>query len=131
MNVQGLVNKVLDVARDLYRSAPPAEITREPDVDIYEQDGMLLIYMDMPGFRKENIRVKVYDSEIEVVALPSMDQPGNVIRAERISNFRVARRIGLGVRIRPDTARAVYRDGVLVLMASKLSSVGEAEPPVE
>ena len=131
MNVQGIVNKVLDVARDLYRSVPPAEVTREPDIDIYEQDGLLTIYVDMPGFKKENIRVRVYDSEIEVVAFPSMDQNGNVVRAERISNFRVARRINLGSRIRPDTARAVYRDGILVVTVNKVSQVNEAEPPVE
>ncbi|MFP3491603.1 MAG: Hsp20/alpha crystallin family protein, partial [Vulcanisaeta sp.] len=56
---------------------------------------------------------------------------GKAARIERLSNFRVYRRVELGVRFKVDGAKAMYRDGVLQVIIPKLGSIAETEVSIE
>lgn len=127
MDVQTVVRKVDEVLRDLLSVASEEgrEVVRAPDVDVVENGDFITLFVDLPGFKKEGIKVRVFEDKVEVRAEPA---PLNgALRRERISNFKAHRVVGLKHRVRPDTARAVYRDGVLQVIMQKISEFNEME----
>ena len=125
------VRKIEEGLKELYDSNV-GKVEREPDVDIYDLGDSVVIYIDMPGVKKEGIKVRVYDRSVEVTASPSQQEAqGKPIRRERISNFPVSRKIELPFRLRVDSARAVYRDGVLQVVVGKAGEYGVAELKID
>jgi HSP20 family protein len=125
------VRKIEEGLKELY-DANLGKVERQPDVDIYDMGENLVIYIDMPGMKKENIRVRVYDRAIEVSATPTQSETaGKPLRRERISNFPVLRKIEVPFRLKVDSARAVYRDGVLQIVVAKAGEYGVAELKID
>jgi HSP20 family protein len=125
------VRKIEEGLKELY-DANSGKVERQPDVDIYDIGENLVIYIDMPGMKKENIRVRVYDRAIEVSASPTQSETaGKPLRRERISNFPVLRKIEVSFRLKVDSARAVYRDGVLQIVVAKAGEYGVAELKID
>lgn len=125
------VKKIEEGLKELYDSNA-GKLERQPDVDIYDAGDNVIIYIDLPGMKKESIRVRVYDRSVEVTAAPAQgDGSGKAIRRERISNFAVARKVDLPFRLRVDSARAVYRDGVLQIVVGKAGEYGAAELKID
>jgi HSP20 family protein len=92
----------------------------------------LIIYIDMPGMKKENIRVRVYDKAVEISATPTQSETtGKPLRRERISNFPLLRKIDVPFRLKVDSARAVYRDGVLQIVVTKAGEYGVADLKID
>lgn len=110
----------------------PRLVTREPPTDIFDNGDTIAILVDLPGAKKESIKVRVGSNYVEVFAEP---QPAPVIgkaaRIERLSNFRLYRKIELNVRLKVDGAKATYKDGVLQIIIPKLGSIGETEISIE
>ena len=125
------VRKIEEGLKELYDSNV-GKVERQPDVDLYDLGDSVVIYIDMPGVKKEGIKVRVYDRSVEVTASPSQQEAqGKPIRRERISNFPVSRKIELPFRLRVDSARAVYRDGVLQVVVGKAGEYGVAELKID
>jgi len=125
------VRKIEEGLKELYDSNV-GKVERQPDVDIYDLGDSVVIYIDMPGVKKEGIKVRVYDRSVEVTAVPAQQEAqGKPIRRERISNFPVSRKIELPFRLRVDSARAVYRDGVLQVVVGKAGEYGVAELKID
>jgi HSP20 family protein len=125
------VRKIEEGLKELY-DANSGKVERQPDVDIYDMGENLVVYIDMPGMKKENIRVRVYDRAIEVSATPTQSETaGKPLRRERISNFPVLRKIEVPFKLKVDSARAVYRDGVLQIVVAKVGEYGVAELKID
>lgn len=124
------IKKIEEGLKELY-SANVGKVEREPDIDIYEQGDNLLILVDLPGFRKESIKVKLFEHAVEISALPNSDVPGRAVLRERAANFPIQRRIELPFRLRVETARAIYKDGVLQISAVKAGELGSAELKID
>ncbi|MCU7786561.1 Hsp20/alpha crystallin family protein [Pyrobaculum sp. 3827-6] len=125
------IKKIEEGLKELYDSNA-GKVERQPDVDIYDVGENLVFYIDMPGVRKDSIKVRVYDKAVEVLASATQpDGGGKPIRRERISNFPISRRIEVPYRLRVDSAKAVYRDGVLQIVVSKAGEYGVAELKID
>ena len=122
------LNELVSKASTMYDSR---YIVREPPVDIFEDGDYIIILVDLPGFRKDSIKVRVGPTYVEVQAEPSAMHYGKAVRVERYGNFRVYRKVELGVRLKIDSARAVFKDGVLQITIPKLGGSMEAEVNIE
>ncbi|WP_052298529.1 Hsp20/alpha crystallin family protein [Vulcanisaeta moutnovskia] len=110
----------------------PRLVTREPPVDVFDNGDSIIILADLPGVKKESIKVRVGNNYVEIMAEPqSLPTIGKVARVERLSNFRIYRRVELGVRFKVDGAKAAYKDGVLQIIIPKLGSIAETEVSIE
>jgi HSP20 family protein len=110
----------------------PRLMTREPPIDIFDNGDSVVILVDLPGVKKDSIKVRVGSNYVEIAAEPQPTPTvGKVARIERLSNFRVYRRVELGVRFKVDGAKAMYRDGVLQVIIPKLGSIAETEVSIE
>jgi len=87
-----------------------------PSVDVRERDGKLLVSVDLPGLRKEDINVRVEDNAIviegERTEESANQQQGFHHQRER-SYGSFFRMISLPESADPEQANATFRDGVL------------------
>ena len=99
----------------------------KPSTDIYEEDGEIVIKMDMPGVDKKNINLIVDEDRIEVKAQQIKEaekRKKNFLRRER-SYAGYYQALTLPVRIDPSTAKARYQNGVLEIRAKKKKIKGK------
>ena len=119
--------------RELWREAPK-EVSLgfyEPPVDIEDRGDEYVVYMDIPGFSKEELKIKATEDFLEVSAERSEERKRElasrnyVVRERVYEGFR--RRIMLPSKVRPEMARAVLRNGVLEVHLPKSGAAREVE----
>ncbi len=97
------------------------------DVDIYEKDGKTVVEASLPGFKREEIDVRLRDGMLSITANHSEeeeDRQRNYFRRERRFGH-VTRRIPLPANVRDEQVNAQYKDGVLRI---ELDVPAEAQP---
>ncbi len=87
--------------------------------DIREKDGNYLLDIDLPGYKKEDIKISLYNGNLTIQAehndsKEEKDAKGNVIRQERYSGT-CSRTFYVGESIRESDIRAGYENGILTL----------------
>jgi HSP20 family protein len=93
--------------------------------DIYEEDGNYIIEADIPGFKKENIKIDAEDGYITINASKEeekADDGKNYLRRERYSRS-YKRQFYLG-NIDEDNIKAEFKEGTL-----KITVPGNVELP--
>jgi len=104
----------------------------EPPFDLEDTGNEYIIYMDIPGFSKDEIKIKVSEDLVEVKA-----EKGEEFTETR--NFIVKQRVYRGfhkiiklpAKVRPDEAKAVLENGVLQITLPKAGISREVEIKVE
>ena len=87
-----------------------------PPVDVVIQNDNLVVSIDMPGFDKKDIKLRIHGHMLSISAKRETVQEGTIIWRQR-PNI-VDKKIRLPVRIKEEEdlgASAKYRDGVLTL----------------
>ncbi len=87
-----------------------------PPVDIVIQNDNLVVSVDMPGFDKKDIKLRIHGHILSINAKRETIEEGTVIWRQR-PNI-VDKKIRLPMRVKDEEdlgASAKYRDGVLVL----------------
>ena len=79
---------------------------REPLVDVNTTDKEVKVVVEMPGIRKEDIKIKAYDSQVEVTA-------------SKDSQRKYHKNIELPELAEIETARSVYNNGILEITFDK------------
>lgn len=86
-----------------------------PHLEMFERDGKLIVTADLPGVRKEDVKVQVDQDAITLQGQRRQDQTSQeqgYYRSER-SYGSFYRMIPLPEGVDPSTASATFRDGVL------------------
>ena len=92
-----------------------------PPVEVYETDKEVVVKVDLPGVKKEDIEITVKENAVVIRAERKEEreeQTENVHRSERFYGV-IERVIQLPVEVNPDDARAEYKDGVLEIRIPK------------
>ena len=112
----------LDLFDDVF-SAPFFDKEGLMKTDITEKDGRYNLAMDLPGFRKEDVKVSLYDGTLTIEASRNnnseeKDRKGNVIRQERYAGS-LRRSFYVGEEITEEDIKAKLAHGVLTLHIPK------------
>ena len=97
---------------------------RSPAVDIIEKEDSFVILVNLPGVKKEDLKVSIDNRElsIEGKTTVSNDESTKYILHERkVSDFR--RKFNLGDSINEEKIEAVHENGVLTLTLSKKDAI--------
>lgn len=104
----------------------------EPPADVVDKGEEIVIYVDLPGFAKDEVTIRVMEDSVEVQARKSAEQ---VVEGEYVLRQRVRRelfkRIALPVKVRPESAKARLESGVLELKVPKGVTTREVQVTVE
>ncbi|MBM4403184.1 MAG: Hsp20 family protein [Candidatus Cloacimonetes bacterium] len=99
----------------------PGDNYRVMALDIVEHDKEFEIMANLPGFRKENVKISVHDNQLMIEATvdeKKQEQKGTVYRCERYSgNYR--RNLLLPENAEPSKISARMEDGVLKVLIPK------------
>ena len=91
--------------------------------DVHEKDGQYDMDIDLPGFKKEDIKVELHDGYLQVSAVKGLneeekDEKGKLIRQERYSGS-MQRSFYVGESIKQEDVKAKFEQGVLKLSIPK------------
>ena len=91
--------------------------------DVHEKDGQYDMDIDLPGFKKEDIKVELHDGYLQVSAVKGLneeekDEKGKLIRQERYSGS-MQRSFYVGESIKQADVKAKFEQGVLKLSFPK------------
>ncbi len=83
-----------------------------PPVDVYEDGSDLVIIADMPGFKKEDIRLRVHNDVLSIRATRErIESTGMVYWQQRPLN--IDKKIPLPIKATEDEIKATYKEGIL------------------
>ncbi len=102
---------------------------REPLADVFETDKEVVVTVELPGVRKEDIEVNVTENSVEVkaeVKIEAKEEKEGVYRVER-SYKGFYRMIPLPTEVKPEEAKATYKNGVLEIRIPKVKESGKAK----
>lgn len=94
---------------------------REPLTDISEKNGKIIIKVDLPGVKKENISLTVSKDDIEIKAEAKkvLEKEGKGYYRRERSYKGFYRKIALPAKVIPEKTTADYSDGVLTITLTK------------
>lgn len=99
--------------------------------DVREYDDHYELHMELPGFKKEDIKAELKDGYLTIKAERSADQDvqgdgGRVIRSERFMGT-CQRTFYVGEHVKREDVRAAFEDGVLKLYVPKKVEMPKVE----
>ena len=107
----------------------------EPAFDIEDTGEELVVYMDLPGFSRDEVKIRVTEDSVEVKAEKSEERREEERNRNYIVRQRVYegfyKRIHLPCKVRPEAARARLVNGVLEIHIPKSGAKREVEISVE
>ena len=91
--------------------------------DVRETDGSYELDIDLPGFKKDEIKAQLKDGYLTISAAKGVnndqkDKDGNYIRRERYSGS-MSRSFYVGENVTQEDVHAKYEDGILKLTVPK------------
>ena len=91
--------------------------------DVKEKDGNYEVAIDLPGFKKDEIKVQLKDGYLTLSAAKGLDKDakdkeGNYIRRERYAGS-MSRSFYVGDGVKEEDIHAKYEDGILKLSLPK------------
>jgi HSP20 family protein len=103
--------------------AQPEDAAWAPDLEIAEDKGKLQIRLDLPGLKKEDVKVDITDDALVVQGERRHEEEKKgkgFYRSER-SYGRFFRSIALPENAKADTAKATFADGVLEIVMDTMA----------
>lgn len=100
-----------------------------PAADVYETEGDVVLQIELPGVRLEDVRLEALDGKLRVSGHRRADpgvEPRHFVRMERIYGS-FSREFAVPASIDPGLIKATLRSGVLKVVAAK-SERGQAIP---
>ena len=109
--------------RDADRKLYGRHATHEMRTDVHEHDDHYTVDVDLPGFKKDEIRLELEDGTLTVHAAKALDQEktdqaGKVIRQERYTGA-MERSFYVGDALTEEDIGAKFENGVLTLTIPK------------
>lgn len=112
-----------------------AELDWTPRVDIGEADGTYLIKAEIPGVKKEDVKVSIDNGVLTLQGERREEEESRGLQLHRVERFHgtFSRSFSLPPAVDPQQVKASFQDGVLtVTLAKRPGSEGTAQQvPVE
>ena len=104
-----------------------------PEIDIYETESSLVVEVETPGVKKEDLKLTLEDNilkiEGEKKAAERNDSIKNFRRERSFGNFK--RSFTLPVDVNPDKVNAKFENGVLIITLAKFDAKSVNEKTIE
>jgi HSP20 family protein len=97
------------VSRDIDASKPHITAEREPLADVNSTDKEVKVVLEMPGIKKEDIKINAFDGEVEVIADNSQRKYHKNIEIPQEADI--------------ETARSTYNNGILEVTFDKKKTI--------
>jgi HSP20 family protein len=93
----------------------------KPQLDVIDKDAEFILKVDLPGYDPDNLKINVTENSVsiqgEVKEENEIEENEYFIRERNYGSF--ARTVPLSAAVKPDEAKAVFKNGVLTLTIPK------------
>jgi len=107
---------------DFFRPLSQTSSEKPPAIDVHESDGSYVIKADLPGIKKDDIKVSLENGVLSISAQTSQEnkeeKDGKIIRQERHYG-QFLRQLSVGSDVDPAAISAQFDEGVLRLELPK------------
>jgi HSP20 family protein len=121
VGIQDEVNRLFDSFFGRYPTRTDLQATFYPAIDIEEVGDEFIVHADLPGVSQKDVKVSIMGDTLTIRGERKQEtskSEANAVRVERLYGT-FERSFTLGVPVRNDKVRAVYRDGVLEIHVPK------------
>ena len=126
---KGLIDRMLEdtsrtidaIKTDLEKSV--VDYTFVPGKDIIETDDDVIVHVDLPGVKKEDIELRITETKLKVKADFDIElevEHGRHLTLHDRKSGVIRRTVRFPKKIIPDEAKATFKHGVLTVEAPKL-----------
>jgi len=104
-----------------------------PSVDIVESNGNIEVKAEIPGMKKEDIKVTVRDNVLSIVGERKQEKETKEKTFHRVESYygKFSRNIQLPSEVEADNIKATYKDGILNITLPKPESAKPKKIEVE
>ena len=134
MSFRDEMDRMLD---DFYGRMSPSGESYEgdwlPAMDMRENDGEVLVSLELPGMSKSDIKVSVKNDVLSITGekkAEKTDEKENVHRVERTYGY-FKRSVALPVEVDSGKVKASFKDGVLKVTLPKVEAKKPKEIPIQ
>lgn len=100
-----------------------------PAADVIESPEEVVVFIDLPGTKKELIDLAVTEDALTIKA--KFERPAGTYIARERGEAETSRKVKLSCEVKPEQVRAKYEDGVLEVHLPKLIVVKPKSVPIE
>ncbi len=121
--MESMFNDFFDKEKGIFRDFKRLRDYDYPSADVKENDKEIMVRIDLPGIKKEDVHVSVSDNILEIKAEKKHEfrvdkqKEGYYRHERRYGGF--YRRLVLPAIVDIDNSKADYKDGVLTITAPK------------
>ena len=110
-----------EISKKMDKLFSSMEISISPKTDVYEENGEIVVKMDMPGIKKDEINLAVTPTTVEVSAehKEKKEEAGKRYWKRERSSKSYSQYIELPTEVDPNSVEAKYENGVLTIRAKK------------
>lgn len=128
-------NPMRDLMADMFDFMQPASLFERDTIrlDVSETDQAYLVKAEMPGLKRDDIKVSIQGDQVSISAETDTEQErteGNVVCRERYHGKQF-RSFNLPQSVDEDNAHASYHDGVLELNLPKKGGAGARQLAIQ
>lgn len=102
-----------------------------PEADLEETSGEIIVSVALPGVDKSEIRVRVTENALTVSGRRREEEASTRSAQRELYAGKFLRRVQLPDEVRPESAKALYRDGVLRVTLSRVRATAGRHVKVE
>lgn len=133
--IQGTMNSLFEDfgknARSSGQTWPTSFLS--PPCDVQETEGHYVLSLDLPGLKKDEIKIELLDTELVVSGERKKETQSASGESRRTERFygRFERRFSLPAQVDANSIEAEYEDGVLSLVIPKAEAVKPKQIKIE
>jgi len=124
-NLRDEINRLFDSSLGDVGQFPRLMSAWGPALDLYEDKDELIVKVEVPGLKKEDIEVTLQEGTLTISGERKLDetrQEAQIHRTERF-NGRFQRSIALPTLVAADKVKAAYVDGILTVTLPKADEI--------
>lgn len=111
---------------------PIPEGFKEPLIDVYETNDEIVVFADIPGVNKEDIKLNLTEDTLEIKAEKREEKVEGIEYAHRERKYLgFYRLVELPAKVNSSNAKATYKNGVLEVKLPKIEKTKRVSIPVE
>ncbi|HDN96097.1 MAG: Hsp20/alpha crystallin family protein [Thermoplasmata archaeon] len=117
MKLYDIISRMEREMEELRKAIGLSMMRRRPACDIIDEDDKIILFVDLPGFSKNDIDVEIGENYVKIKAEEKKEEKRRYLVKERMRSF--YRYIELPASIKENEAKAKFRNGVLEITLPK------------
>jgi len=117
MRLYDIIGRIEREMEELRRAMGLSLMRRRPACDIIDEENKIVLFVDLPGFAKNDIDIEIGENYVKIKAEKKKEEKKNYMLQERTTSF--YRYIELPIAVKEEEAKAKFRNGVLEIVLPK------------